>query len=186
MDSIARILLIAGLAAALSVTGCEEQGGTHDTSTGEHGHADGDGHDHDGAGHDGDEGTGHDGDGDGHGGDDGHADGDHDDHDLAPLGTVTVGDMEVEAFQGHGEAAAGKELHLVVKLAGGDASSVVRAWIGTDDRYASVVALAEYSAEQGGYELHAVAPDPLPENASWWIEVEMPDGRTHVGSVAMK
>lgn len=175
MDSIARILLVAGLAAALSVTGCEEQSGTHGTTTGEHGHADGDGHDHDGAGHDGD--------GDGHDGDDGHADGDHD---LAPLGTVTVGDMEVEAFQGHGEAAAGKELHLVVKLAGGDASSTVRAWIGTDDRYASVVALAEYSAEQGGYELHAVAPDPLPESASWWIEVEMPDGRTHVGSVAMK
>lgn len=157
MDSLARVLLIAGLAAVLSVAGCEEQGaGTG--AAGEPGLAEGDGQ----------------------------SDVGHDDHGLASLGTVTVGDMEVQAFQGRGEAAGREELRLLVKLAGGDVGSTVRAWIGTDDRYASVIALAQYSAAHGGYELRAEAPDPLPESASWWIEVEMPDGRTHVGSVAMR
>lgn len=171
MDSIARILLVAGLAAALPVAGCEEQGTSKGTTAGEHAHAEGDGHDHDGAGHMGDE----------------HMGGDHDEAEQVALGAVTVGDMEVQAFQGHGQAAPGKELHLVVRLPGGDTgASTVRGWIGTDDRYGSVVAKADYSAQAGGYELHALAPDPMPENASWWIEVEMPDGKTHVGSVPVK
>lgn len=174
MTNIARMLLVTGIATAVSLTACEEQGGSSGTTTGGHDHAEGEGHDHDGHSHEGEE----------------HAVGDHDDHEHGEqiaLGTATVGEIEVEAFQGHGEAAPGKELHLVVKLGESDSGgATVRGWIGTDDRFQSVVALAEYSADEGGYELHAVAPDPLPENASWWIEVEMADGTTHVGSVAMK
>lgn len=171
MDSTTRMLLIAGLAATLSIFACEEQGtGTH-APAGEHGHAHDDGHDHDGDDHA-----------------DGSAEHDHgdDDHALESLGTVALGDMTVEAFQGHGQAAAGKELHLLVRLPESAQDATVRAWIGTDDRFASTVAMAERSAEDGGHSLHATAPDPLPENAAWWIEVELADGTTHVGSVPLR
>jgi hypothetical protein len=174
MTTIARIMLAAGLATALSLTACEEQTGGSGSSTA-HEHVEGDGHDHDHA------------EGDHSHGDGEHTGDGHDAHELVSLGTATVGEIEVEAFQGHGEAAPGKELHLVVKLGEGDTGgATVRGWIGTDDRFQSVVALAEFSATEGGYELHAVAPDPLPESASWWIEVQLPDGTAHVGSMPLK
>lgn len=170
----ARMLLVAGLATALSIAACEEPGASTGTSGGEYGQAEGGGDD--GAGHDGGEGAGHDPD-----------DGDRDGHELEPLGAVAVGEMQIQAFQGDGAATPGKELRLVVRLPEDDSgTSTVRGWIGTNDRYASLVALARYSAEAGGYELRTIAPDPLPDSASWWIEVELADGTAHVGSVAMK
>ena len=32
------------------------------------------------------------------------------------------------------------------------------------------------------YGIHAMAPDPLPENAMWWIEIENPDGSKGLGA----
>lgn len=112
---------------------------------------------------------------------------DHDHGEEVALGTATVGDLEVEAFQGHGETEPGKEMHLVVKLPYNDSgASEVRAWIGTEDRFASVVGKGEYASSHDDYDIHAVAPDPLPEGAAWWIEVTQPDGSTHVGSIDLR
>lgn len=174
MITIARALLIVGVTTVLPMTACQEEGSSTGTPAGDHEHTEGDGHDHEGHSHEGDS----------------HTAGVHDDvehGEAVALGTVSIGGIEVEAFQGHGMAEPGKELHLLVKLGEADAGgATVRGWIGTDDRFQSVVALAEYSADEGGYELHATAPDPLPEGSSWWVEVRLPDGTTHVGSVPLK
>lgn len=109
---------------------------------------------------------------------------DQDHHHEVSMGTVRFGDLDVELAQSHGELAPGKELHLVVKLPYSDnGATVVRAWLGTEDRFASVVAKAEYAPSHDDYDIHAIAPDPLPESTMWWIEIEMPDGAKLLGSV---
>lgn len=137
-----------------------EKKATSDT----HAHADGSTHAEHGAGKD--EAEGHD-----------HA------QDEVPLRAATIGDLKVEFAQGHGKIQAGKEGHLVVKLSYNDqGATTVRAWIGTKDRLKSVVGKGEYAPSHNDYDVHAVAPDPLPENTMWWIEIEKPDGTKHVGS----
>jgi len=110
---------------------------------------------------------------------------DHDHaHDEASLGTASIGDLKVEFAQGHGKIAAGMEGHLVVKLPYNDnGASIVRAWIGTEDRLKSIVGKGEYAPSHDDYDVHAVAPDPLPANAMWWVEVQKPDGTKVIGSV---
>ena len=104
-------------------------------------------------------------------------------HAEDPLGTVTIGDLSIELAQGHGAVVAGEEAHLVVKLPYSDSgSTVVRAWIGSEDRTLSFVGMGEYAASHDDYDIHATAPDPLPENPMWWIEIEKPDGTKLVGS----
>lgn len=104
-------------------------------------------------------------------------------HAEESLGTVDIGGLSVELAQGHGGVAAGKEGHLVVKLPYDDkGSTIVRAWIGTEDRMASMVGKGEYAPSHDDYDVHAVAPDPLPTGARWWIEIEKPDGTKVVGS----
>lgn len=111
--------------------------------------------------------------------------GDHDHaHDEVSLGTAPIGDLEVEFAQGHGKIEAGKEGHLVVKLPYNDnGATIVRAWIGAEDRLKSVVGKGEYAPSHDDYDIHAVAPDPLPANAMWWVEVQKPDGTKLVGAV---
>jgi len=168
MNNLASILTSLALAVFLAAAGCGREGGSEGSPNGQSQATHTDDHDHD---HDHDHGD-HDHDEVGH---------DHDDE--IPLGTTTIGDIEVEAAQGHGEVEPGKEMHLVVKLPYNDnGATIVRAWIGTEDRFASLVAKAEYSASHDDYDLHAIAPDPLPEGAKWWIEIEKPDGTKVVGS----
>ena len=105
-------------------------------------------------------------------------------HAEVPLGTVTIGDLAVELAQGHGAVLPGAEGHLVVKLPYSDSgATTVRAWIGTEDRTLSYVGKGEYAPSHDDYDIHATAPDPLPENPMWWIEIEKPDGSKVVGSV---
>lgn len=115
---------------------------------------------------------------------DGHAEGDHDHaHDEVPLGTVAIGGMQVELAQGHGAVAAGQEGHIVVKLPYTDnGQTIVRAWIGTNDRTLSFVGKGEYAPSHDDYDVHAMAPDPLPATTMWWIEIQKPDGTKVVGS----
>ncbi len=122
--------------------------------------------------------------------DDGHA---HDDGaetghgDEISIGSATIGGLEVECWQGHGTIAPSKELHLVVKLPYSDSgATTIRAWIGTEDRLASIVAKAEYAASHDDYDVHCEAPSPLPENPMWWIEIEKPDGSKQQGSIAVR
>ncbi|MEZ6020268.1 MAG: hypothetical protein R3F17_09245 [Planctomycetota bacterium] len=51
----------------------------------------------------------------------------------------------------------------------------LRAWIGTEDRTASS-GQGEYTASHDDYDVHAMAPEPLPDGAKWWIELELPAG----------
>lgn len=113
---------------------------------------------------------------------------DHDHaHDEVSLGTAMVGDMTVEFAQGHGAVAPGKEGHLVVKLPYSDrGATIVRAWIGTEDRTMSFVGRADYAASHDDYDVHAMAPIPLPADVRWWVEIERPDGTKVVGSVKPK
>lgn len=108
---------------------------------------------------------------------------DHEHGEEVDLGTATVGELEVELAQGGGPLVAGEEAHLVVKLPYSDeGSTVVRAWIGTEDRTRSYVGKGEHAPSHDDYDVHATAPDPLPEDARWWIEIERPDGTRELGS----
>ncbi len=185
MNDRLRLLLCVGLAAGL-LSGCgkPEDSASGSSATAEshaeddHDHAEGDGHSH------------------AEGDDHGHAEDDHDDHDHGDdghdhgdevsIGTAMVGDIEIECWQGHGEAQAGKELHLVVKLSSDDkGTAIVRAWIGTADRLASVVGKGVYNSETGVYDIHAEAPDPLPADAKWWVEIEDEEGTKQVASLGL-
>lgn len=156
------IALFAALGLALA--GCEDATNTSPAqSEGAHTHADGTMHDD-------------------HAHDTPMGEGEHD-HDEVALDPATIGDMIVELAQGHGPLAAGQESHLVVKLPYSDnGATIVRAWIGTEDRTLSFVGKADYAPSHDDYDIHAMAPDPLPENVMWWIEIEKPDGTKVVGS----
>ncbi len=167
MQTLIRTLALSGLACALATAmpGCNKQDDTPapqntDSAThDDHDHADGDMND----------------------------DHDHDHGDEVSLGTTTIGDYEVECWQSHGDVEPGKEMHLIVKLPYNDnGATIVRAWIGTDNRLASIVERGDYAASHDDYDIHAEAPDPLPENAQWWIELERPDGSKAVGSITIK
>jgi hypothetical protein len=107
-------------------------------------------------------------------------------HDEVPLGTFDIGGISVIAAQGHGKVEAGKEGHLVIKLPYSDkGASTVRAWIGSEDRTLSEVGKGDYAPSHDDYDIHAVAADPLPEGAKWWIEIEKPDGSKTVGSLPL-
>ena len=104
-------------------------------------------------------------------------------HDEVPLGKFDIGGITVGAGQGHGAVEAGKEGHLVIKLPYQDqGATVLRAWIGIEDRTLSSVGKGEYAASHDDYDIHVVAPDPLPEGTGWWLEIEKPDGTRAVGS----
>lgn len=167
--------LLASLSLAALLTAC----GHHDDG---HGHDHGADEDH-AHGNEADPGNG----GTAHAGDhDGDHDGAHDEgheHAEESLGSVRIGDIEVELAQGHGAVAPGGEAHLVVKLPYSDSgATIVRAWVGSDDRTLSFVGRGEYAATHDDYDIHATAPDPLPENAMWWVELERPDGTKLLGS----
>lgn len=159
------------LSLALFASGCDGDSASPKTQAGDsHTHADGTTHE-------------------AHADDAAHADhveeADHDHaHDEVSLGTADIGGMRVEFAQGHGGVAAGKEGHLVVKLPYNDkGATVVRAWLGTNDRTLSSVGKGEYAPSHDDYDIHAVAPSPLPADAAWWVEIQKPDGTKAVGSV---
>lgn len=115
-----------------------------------------------------------------------HSDGtihsDHaDEHESIELDMIMIDGMSLELTQNHGPVDAGEEEHLIVKVDGADVLAV-RVWIGTEDRTLSFVGKGEYSATTGVYEVHTMAPDPLPENTMWWIEIEKTDGTNVLGS----
>lgn len=156
------LALLAAL--ALALTGCGESGSgdEHAQEAGSHTHADGSTHsDH---------------------ADDSRMNDDHA-HEETPLAPATIGDMIVQLAQNHGAIKAGQEGHLVVKLPYKDnGATIVRAWIGSEDRTRSFVGKGEYAASHDDYDIHAMAPDPLPANTMWWIEIERPDGTKALGS----
>lgn len=161
--------LLLAISSTLWIAGCGEPGGDAQDGDGTHTHADGTVHNN----------------------------GDHeepkpepepkqDEHDHgeeSELPTATIGDMQVEIAQAHGAVEAGKEGHLIIKLPYNDkGATVVRAWIGTEDRTLSMVGKGEYAPSHDDYDIHTMAPNPMPENVMWWIEIEKPDGTKAVGA----
>ncbi len=107
-------------------------------------------------------------------------------HDEVALGEFEIGEYKVKAAQGHGNVEAGKEGHLVITLPyKDDGQTVTRAWIGSKDRTMSAVGKGEYAPSHDDYDIHSVAPDPLPAGATWWLEIEKPDGTKAVGSIPL-
>ncbi len=119
---------------------------------------------------------------DSHTHDDGSPHGNHDDgHESIELDPITIDGMNVQLTQNHGPVNAGEEEHLIVKFDDADILAV-RVWIGTEDRTLSFVGKGEYDTATGAYDVHTMAPDPLPENTMWWIEIEKSDGTKVLGS----
>jgi hypothetical protein len=104
-------------------------------------------------------------------------------HNEVDLDAVTIAEWTVALAQGHGSVAAGVQGHLVVKLPYNDnGATVVRAWIGGKDRLLSMVGRGVYAPSHDDYDIHVMAPDTLPANTMWWIEIQTPDGAKVVGS----
>ena len=173
------IAILIALTSANLLLGCNaESADSHGDAAHDH---DGDDHDHD---HE------HDGDDDDH--DHEHAEGDDDhDHDHGghshddeeALGDATIGGMNIAAWQGHGDVAPDKELHIAMTIQDLDPDATVRVWIGTDDRFSSIVEKASFNADDNKWMAHAVAPSPLPDDVAWWIEIVTADGTTSLGSM---
>jgi hypothetical protein len=107
-------------------------------------------------------------------------------HDEVSLGKHDIGGISVEAAQGHGSVEPGNEGHLVLKLPYNDnGATIVRAWLGTEDRTLSSVGKGEYAPSHDDYDIHAVAPDPLPANTKWWVEIEKADDTKFTGSIPL-
>jgi hypothetical protein len=162
------VAILTALVVLFGLSACSQSGNGDAPSTDGDGesHSDSDGTSH--ADHDADDHMGHD---------------DHDHGEEVALDPATIGDMTVELMQAHGPLVAGEEGHLVVKLPYTDnGETIVRAWIGTEDRTLSYVGKGEYAPSHDDYDIHAMAPDPLPDDAMWWIEIEKPDGTKVVGS----
>ncbi|MBT8485768.1 MAG: hypothetical protein HKO59_10930 [Phycisphaerales bacterium] len=163
MNRLATLFLTAGC--TLALTGCGQSGDdatppSATTGGGTHTHADGSTHDD----HAAEPAGTH----------------DHDEVDLAP---ITIEGMRIQLAQGHGVVTAGQESHLVVKLPYSDnGATVVRAWLGGSDRTLSYVGRGTYAPSHDDYDIHAMAPNPLPDQTMWWIEIEKPDGTKVVGS----
>lgn len=107
-------------------------------------------------------------------------------HDEVALGEFDIDGNMVTAAQGHGNVEPGKEGHLVITLPyKDDGASITRAWIGSKDRTMSSVGKGEYAPSHNDYDIHAIAPSPLPAEAKWWLEIEKPDGTKAVGSIPL-
>jgi hypothetical protein len=162
MRSTATVVLASALiAAGLTLTACEQS-----ESAGDRSHAAGDDHTHaPGEEHDHAAGDEHD-----HAGDTGHG---HEEGEPHDLGAATIGGFEVQVTR-HGDIAAGAETAINISVAGEAQPAAIRVWIGTEDARGSLKARAE--AEGDHYHAHIEAPDPLPEGAAVWVEVESAEG----------
>jgi len=108
-------------------------------------------------------------------------------HESIPLGSIMIDNITVELTQNYGKVDPGEEEHLVVKIPQGDPETLtVRAWIGTEDKTRSYVGKGEYSAVQGVFDIHIIAPESFDPDAKWWIEIEKPDGSVHTGSAILQ
>jgi hypothetical protein len=85
------------------------------------------------------------------------------------LGTVKIGDYEVEAFQ-EGKVTAGKEATFQLKLKGPGEPDAIRVWIGIESGRGSAKGKAHKHGQT--IEAHCDVPNPIPENAQLWIELD--------------
>jgi hypothetical protein len=98
------------------------------------------------------------------------------------LGTITVSGFEMEVIQ-DGKIEAGKEATFEIRIKGDKDPTAVRVWIGVESGRGSAKGKAHRHGDK--MEVHADAPDPIPDDAKLWIEVETDAGKSK-GSVAIK
>lgn len=100
------------------------------------------------------------------------------------LGTVKVGEFDVTALYS-GTLTPGKQVDIDLTFKGESAKVVtIRAWIGAKDAKGSIKAKA--APEGSGFHAEVEAPDPLPEGAALWVEIETNQGQELLGSLALK
>ncbi len=85
------------------------------------------------------------------------------------LGTVKIGDYEVEAFQ-QGKVTAGKEATFQLKLKGPGEPDAIRVWVGIESGRGSAKGKAHKHGDT--IEVHCDTPDPIPQDAQLWIELD--------------
>ncbi len=182
MPETARWIPICCIAVTLNLAGC---GGGHDHDGDDHDHdaatasADDDhGHDHDddhdaaGTPADDDHGHDHDADDDAHDGDAGHV-----------LGTVEIEGVVLEVTLLE-PLEPGREAHLDILHVSGPSPTSVRLWIGDEAGTGAMRSRAEEEGEH--FHGHVEAPAEIGQGDALWLEVELPDGARHRGSVGLE
>jgi len=96
--------------------------------------------------------------------------------DLPP---VTVGPYTVQAM--YEERL--EDGHFNLRITGGDVAAV-REWVGPED--ASGVVVVKTEIERDYHHGHVEMPDPIPDDARLWFEIETPDGERLKGSTPLK
>jgi hypothetical protein len=98
-------------------------------------------------------------------------------HEAGPsLGTLKIGDYEIEALQ-QGKIDAGKECVFEIKIIkGAPEPKAIRAWIGVETGRGSMKAKSHKHGDE--ISIHCEVPDPVPEGSKLWIELETDAGKT--------
>lgn len=106
---------------------------------------------------------------------------------IIELGSTKLGDLTLRASRDKGEIKAGSDapIDLWVTTADGKPAAVtaVRFWIGTEDAKGSVKARAEIEdpKDASRWHTHAEIPNPLPDGAQLWVEIETAEGKKTAG-----
>jgi hypothetical protein len=99
------------------------------------------------------------------------ADKDADKHghtDGEALGTITIGVWTVTVV---GEIKPGTEAHLDIDFSGStEKPAAIRVWFGTKDGKGAIKQKADGSGPE--YHAHADIPNPIPDGAKLWVEIE--------------
>lgn len=106
---------------------------------------------------------------------------DHD-HQMTSLGTTKIGAWDVKVA---GEVKPGKEGHFDIELSGStDKPAAIRVWIGSQDARGAMKQKADGDGKE--FHAHADVPNPIPDGAGFWIEIEDAKGVKTVGGVPLK
>ncbi len=104
------------------------------------------------------------------------AEGDHHHEAGRSLGQVKIGDYEIEVLQ-QSKVEAGKESIFEIKIVkGAPEPKAIRAWIGIESARGSVKAKSHKHGDE--ISIHCEAPNPIPEGAKLWVELETDAGKT--------
>ena len=162
MKNMSELLGVSCCAFALAVfAGCEKKDAAAPAAkAGDHSH-DGD-HDHDHAHADG-----------------GKMDSGHSHGATTEMGEQKAGPYTVKVSR-DGDIKAGGDVPVDIWVDGGAKGKAVRFWFGAEDGKGSIKAKCE--VEDNHWHTHGEVPDPMPEGAKLWIEIEGEDGtKTVVG-----
>ncbi len=116
----------------------------------------------------------------------GHKDDGHHSGEVIALGETKIGEWTVRASRDKAEIKPGGEASIDVWVNGGKGEGVtsVRLWIGTADAKGSIKAKADIESDK--WHSHTEVPNPMPEDAKLWVEIESAKGEKLPGSFDLK